>query len=306
MGTFQFSIPKPCHEDWNKMSPQEKGRFCDKCSKTVHDFSSQSQNEIQEYLKVHEHEKICGHFRNNQLKKPIRVEIMYRSFFNRLSLSQAFILSLLIVFGTTLLSCKTHTNDIVGEINLTSPVKKDSIKNDSTNLYLRGEVSSKEIIISTEPKPIQRFKKLNLEDTVIQLPEVNIEEESINIYDRSIVGLMTVSISCFQEIDNSNQEESNEISAADELVNRKNKESDIYPIPASDIVNLILKLSEETKVTIELFDLKGRQIRMLQPSQRMSEGEHNLQFDVSELPPATYLLRIVKYDSVETKRIVVL
>ena len=27
---IKISIPEPCHEDWNKMVLNEKGRFCEK------------------------------------------------------------------------------------------------------------------------------------------------------------------------------------------------------------------------------------------------------------------------------------
>ena len=32
-------IENPCHENWNLMSRNQKGRFCDSCNKTVIDFS---------------------------------------------------------------------------------------------------------------------------------------------------------------------------------------------------------------------------------------------------------------------------
>ena len=43
---MQLHIPKPCHENWNAMSPAEKGRFCQACQKQVLDFSGKSKDEI--------------------------------------------------------------------------------------------------------------------------------------------------------------------------------------------------------------------------------------------------------------------
>ena len=34
----KITIPKPCNKDWNSMSPNKKGRFCNSCSKTVIDL----------------------------------------------------------------------------------------------------------------------------------------------------------------------------------------------------------------------------------------------------------------------------
>ena len=43
-------IPKPCHEDWNTMTPTQQGKFCSACSKEVIDFSLMSDNQILIYL----------------------------------------------------------------------------------------------------------------------------------------------------------------------------------------------------------------------------------------------------------------
>ena len=85
MGTFQISIPKPCHENWATMSPREKGRFCDKCSKTVLDFTAKTPEEIEEYILLHENEKLCGRFMHRQIINPVRVEVSFPFFVNRLN-----------------------------------------------------------------------------------------------------------------------------------------------------------------------------------------------------------------------------
>lgn len=61
-------ISKPCHEDWNTMTPQSGGRHCDECDKTVKDFTGWSDSEISIYLVEHAGEKICGRFSSHQLR----------------------------------------------------------------------------------------------------------------------------------------------------------------------------------------------------------------------------------------------
>lgn len=41
-----FDIPTPCHEDWEKMTPEEKGRHCEKCAKTVFDVTQWSDEKV--------------------------------------------------------------------------------------------------------------------------------------------------------------------------------------------------------------------------------------------------------------------
>jgi hypothetical protein len=102
---FNISIPKPCHEDWSKMTPKEKGRFCGSCSKTVIDFTKKSKEEIQDYLSQNFGKRVCGHFYTNQLDT-ITLEIPRETFQQQLSFQKLFILALLFVMGTTLFSCQ--------------------------------------------------------------------------------------------------------------------------------------------------------------------------------------------------------
>lgn len=102
---FNITIPKPCHENWSNMTPKEKGRFCSWCSKTVIDFTKQSEKEIQEYLIENKNKRICGHFYKKQLDS-IVIEIPELTFNQKLSFQKLFILALFFVMGTTLFSCK--------------------------------------------------------------------------------------------------------------------------------------------------------------------------------------------------------
>ena len=60
-------ISKPCNENWDDMTPQSGGRYCDECDKTVKDFTVLTNDEISTYLTEHAGEKICGRFSSDQL-----------------------------------------------------------------------------------------------------------------------------------------------------------------------------------------------------------------------------------------------
>ncbi len=66
-----LSIPTPCHEDWNKMNPDERGRFCSACHKSIIDFSQLSDEGIIEILK--REKQTCGRFYHSQLNRPVSV-----------------------------------------------------------------------------------------------------------------------------------------------------------------------------------------------------------------------------------------
>lgn len=69
----RISIPTPCHEDWNEMTPNDRGRHCSSCDKTVIDFTLWQLEDIAAYLRKHREKKVCGRFKNHQLG----VEIPY-------------------------------------------------------------------------------------------------------------------------------------------------------------------------------------------------------------------------------------
>lgn len=101
---YSISIPKPCHEDWNAMTPKEKGRHCVSCAKTVIDFTKMNTHEIQDFMHQNKHKNICGHFKQTQLDS-INIHIPSKVLENQISFHKAFLIALLLVMGTTLMNC---------------------------------------------------------------------------------------------------------------------------------------------------------------------------------------------------------
>ena len=60
-----ISIPKPCHESWQQMTPVDAGRHCQSCCKTVTDFTQMSNQLIIEHLSLARN--VCGRFNEQQL-----------------------------------------------------------------------------------------------------------------------------------------------------------------------------------------------------------------------------------------------
>ncbi|MBI3519701.1 MAG: hypothetical protein HY062_10135 [Bacteroidetes bacterium] len=76
---MEISIKKPCHENWEAMTPTEQGAFCGKCVKTVIDFSSKSLDEIKQFFAGKQNEKICGRFETSQLTS-LSFDAFFREF----------------------------------------------------------------------------------------------------------------------------------------------------------------------------------------------------------------------------------
>jgi hypothetical protein len=65
-----LAIPKPCHEDWQKMTAAEQGRFCASCQKTVMDFTGKTDREVAKFFEQGS-ANTCGRFRHDQLQRPL-------------------------------------------------------------------------------------------------------------------------------------------------------------------------------------------------------------------------------------------
>lgn len=66
---ININIPEPCHEDWNAMTLQEKGRHCAVCNKTVVDFTKSTDEQL---INTFETEgNLCGRFKSSQLNRDV-------------------------------------------------------------------------------------------------------------------------------------------------------------------------------------------------------------------------------------------
>ena len=70
----KLRIPQPCHEKWAEMEPDEKGRFCLSCQKTVVDFSTMTDRQVLEYFSNYTG-NTCGRFSSDQLNRDIAVGV---------------------------------------------------------------------------------------------------------------------------------------------------------------------------------------------------------------------------------------
>lgn len=111
---IKVSIPNLCHEEWNAMTPNEKGAFCGKCCKTVIDFTKKTAEEITSIIKNANENSICGRFLSKQIVEPQQHLIPLTQNLSTINKShfriRSFAIATFIVFGTTLFSCSTTKN----------------------------------------------------------------------------------------------------------------------------------------------------------------------------------------------------
>lgn len=110
-----LSIPEPCRENWNEMSPCEQGAHCKTCSETVVDFTKLSDEEIETYFLRHHEQKICGRFRNHQLSAS--ENLLPQLLKSSIPLWKKFLAAVFILFSGFLTGC-------MGKVQVTVPAKE--------------------------------------------------------------------------------------------------------------------------------------------------------------------------------------
>ncbi|MCX6180525.1 MAG: hypothetical protein NT150_01175 [Bacteroidetes bacterium] len=159
MTDFKITIPKPCHENWDQMTPNEQGKHCCACEKTVVDFTKMEAQEIKSFFESRKTEKVCGHFYASQVHKEIpklhQSLLKLQSFIEkkltlppvkRLALSGLGVVML--IAGCSENKKEKPTTGL--PIPSTPPVheKTDSLKSDNTRLRVKPITTS--IIYDTE------------------------------------------------------------------------------------------------------------------------------------------------------------
>lgn len=117
---LQLSIPKPCHENWDAMTPVQQGKFCGSCQKQVVDFSNMSDRQVAEFFKKPSTGSVCGRFMTDQLERDIAIpkkRIPWFKYFFQFALP-AFLVSI-----------KASAQKTQGKIKITT-VTKDTTKPD--------------------------------------------------------------------------------------------------------------------------------------------------------------------------------
>ena len=157
-----IKIPNLCNEDWNNMTPNDNGRFCDTCKLTVVDFTKMSDDQIKNYLLNNGY--VCGRFDCTQVdtSHESTLELLHKKA-KKIKFKPLRWLALLLLIIPVLLftylfknnSVDTPGHKLMGEV--ASPHLIDTINNSTDTPYrkLMGNVASPHL------KPSKKIKKGN-------------------------------------------------------------------------------------------------------------------------------------------------
>lgn len=286
---YNIAIPEPCHEDWAKMTPEEQGRHCKVCAKTVIDFSGKSTREVDRIIEENQGQKICGRFRSEQVQQTGFMPVVNRGF----SSLRVFAMALFLVFGAGLFSCKAQDDHIVGDIaieipevmGIMVPEPLDTLpipEQDSLLVVpevsitkcdlIKGEVIAEEIyvlggprftrVVDTIPEVVHTTGEISVEE-IIAVPPVP-EDSSVQILKPEVTQVEFPTVEILPTVK-------------------------AYPNPTAGSVTFDYVVVARGDASLRIFDLTGKLRREVFTIAAMHEGRYRQQADLSELPNGMYL-----------------
>ncbi|MCH2234541.1 MAG: hypothetical protein MK078_09835 [Crocinitomicaceae bacterium] len=168
-------MPEPCSEDWSKMTPTEKGAFCDKCAIDVYDFTSKSNEEIRATIKMNAGKRTCGHISRTQLEL---INSDYHLWENQTinTFKSKFLNACLMVFGMALFTGFDYIipepEHDVGDIGYPEDVGRIEEVVDGGMMYDEGDTLECDIIDG----------ELEIESGQMEFSEDEIEEHKVGTF----------------------------------------------------------------------------------------------------------------------------
>lgn len=302
-----INIPNPCSENWNEMTPTEKGAFCQKCALEVYDFTNKTGDEIRDILTLNIGSPVCMRIQPKQLDE-LNDDFAGWKMSNKQSFHRAWVFTLFVVFGMTLFSCEEDEETIVEKYHEFGQtiLSEDDDKEDVETIEVK-KVDSDEDQQGIEPSvdksepveliellgevayegPIKEFEEKT--ETVIRGEDSAIRE----VYAMAGAPMMTHDYNDYLLEKAAIEGVVNEVPETNEITGL------VYPNPAANETILKVNMPQKTKGEIELFSLNGQKVRTIH-SGRLKKGESEFHINLTDLETGFYLVVIHSGDMKET------
>jgi hypothetical protein len=304
---FVVRVPEPCHEDWNKMKPEEKGRFCNSCSKTVVDFSNKTDTEIKNILEENPKGHMCGHFKKSQLDRPLNYKLDLANLPRNISTTKVFAIALFLVFGSILFSCtdeKDKKLNVVGIIE-PSPTEAVSYIPDAVDGLIEANTVEGEIVTreSFVKGGIGYERNEVIKDSTIA-QEVIVETEKYEVMTMGLMAIEIVNPDTTVTPTDSTDLKNSKAQIGDNVISKRTDLS-VYPNPSTGDFTIKYDVAKRADIKIDIYDLKGDMVKGVvdQPSQY--EGKYQIPVNLQEMPAGIYIVNLTNGEKRFTEKIVI-
>ena len=308
---YIISIPEPCHEDWNSMTPDANGKFCNSCSKSVVDFTNKTDAEIHAIMMERKDQRVCGHFKTTQVNRHLALTIPFDALPQNLPPARVFAIALFFVFGTFLFSCTNEHNQKIDEIsitkpeglmgvtmgNLVMPVFPEPIDSVMTSSYETGTTVCTSLVsgdISYTEVPI-----------IDSLPEVRVQDSTFTTISFESRTLGMVSYRTVEPVVNTDSTSVDKHSKSETVKLDTSMTLQVYPNPTNGNINISYEVLKRGNVQVDLFDIKGVLVKTLVSQQNQYEGKYIIPTDVSDLVNGIYICRLINNGAEKSTKLII-
>ena len=260
-----LQIPTPCHEDWNKMSPNQQGRHCESCYKTVVDFEMMTDQQLLNFF-AKTNDNICGRFNQNQLNRALQQTKVERkkgwqwlvasmaSFFFFVSRSNGQAMQ-----GKVAVCKPPSTATLQRNVQSIKGVKSQSSKGSVSRLIYTKPTLAQE-------NKINKMGEISIGDTIRSINKSQLKE--VIVVSSPVVRSSTISCTRFigGAVSTISVNQIKSIDTVSTLIKKilKVEGFKIFPNPASKGKAVNLTINEAGEYAVQLLDDESRLITMQQ------------------------------------------
>jgi hypothetical protein len=288
------------------MQPDEKGKFCNVCSKSVYDFSNKTDAYIHSVLKENQDKQVCGHFRKSQIDRPLQIKIPFTNLSGSVSRRNVFAIALFFVFGTFLFSCSNDHGQQVGEIGLlnvpdqkeeamlgqmVAPLSVTAVQDtplvvEGCESGIRGDVLMDVVNggISYEPEELIEGKMIA--EPIEPEPIIEIHPETMVAGGISYHHIETQVIEPVAEVSDS-------VAPNKTIAPLKENQLQLFPNPSTGEFNISYEVKQKGAVQADIYDMNGSLVRSLIKSQNQHTGKYVVPVNLSDLASGIYICKVI-------------
>lgn len=299
-----ISIPDPCNEDFSKMSPTERGAFCEVCSIDTFDFRSLNNTQIIDILEDHKGKHICGRFNKSQLDEINSMGYSNWKNQSRKTFQSKFVLACLLVFGMTLFSCESEQAEQIESLNVEQVTQTVDPQIAYINKHVHPEILEVDLLdYIIEPDIVEPiYCEISGDiayETYTEIAGGLRYEEVVDtvMYNHPIeLGGAVVIDHEIDEIKVTQNVEKENISIGQIFTSK------VFPNPTQTESTLQITVENEGQFDIVLYDLNGQMVTSVY-SGHLNQGRQTFKVDLTNENAGLYLIKVISQGQNETVKI---
>lgn len=300
-------IDKPCTENWNKMTPTERGAYCQKCCKQVLDFTNQTNSQIQTALKNSNGKEVCAKITKDQLSS-LNFEFEQWQSSATMNVQRMSFYALLFVFGLSMVSCTSQEDE--QRVKTLQQSVSQVLKAEKKNIQKTARIEPRRIISEvSEPQReiVVNEKILTLEKPIekpAEKPKPTITRDDLKGAPTREIGTVIMGLVVMRQpyIEHIEEVAPEEIYDENGTLIPTDFSSLAYPNPTRGNTTIKFEVPTQTEAVIQVFSMNGNLIFSFD-RKTYRPGTHEMPLSLTDQAPGIYLVTIMSEEYQETIRI---